>query len=424
MKGFRSMCLFICIIIGLPGCNHPDESAANSYELGVIAAFSEMVEAGVKPLALSTPMETALMDDIFPEFEKIASQHGVQVYREEEFIATDLFPAGIASGKEVCILFKGNGLVRYQQLKQDIADLVAQQAYTGKAREAIARRFGRLLGYSPEGINRLLAKQTDFRTLRDFGVEQERVILFYQDLKAAVHFYGNLLGLEEVAQDSHSHTFRVGATSLLTLMDNSHALSEKPKAVAIALLTDQLEAWWAYVQEKQIAVKYPLKVKPDGPHDGFVAVDPEGYLLEFERFHQHPENEKFIPVLDGSPTVLAKPNSAVPGAIGFKGMITWLYYRDLLAMEDFYEAVLGFEKVADQGWTKIFQVSPTGFIGLVDERRGMLRFSEEKAVILSFSLEKRRDYLDYLSKYQPFILLQQDSSAVTGKDPESYLMQF
>ncbi len=424
MKGFRSMCLFICIIIGLPGCNHPDESAANSYELGVIAAFSEMVKAGVKPLALSTPMETVLMDAIFPEFEKIASQYGVQVYREEEFIETDLFPVGIASGKEVCILFKDNGLSRYQQLKTDIADLVAQQAYTGKAREAIARRFGRLLGYPPEGINRLLAGQTDFRTLRDFGVEEERVTLFYQDLKAAAHFYGTLLGLEEVAKDAHSHTFRVGGTSLLTLMDNSHFLSEKPKTVAIALLTDQLEAWWAYVQEQQITIKYPLKVKADGPHDGFVAVDPEGYLLEFERFYQHPENEKFIPVLDNSPTVLANSHSAAPDSAGFKGMITWLYYRDLLAMEGFYEEVLGFEKVADQGWTKIFQVSSTGFVGLVDERRGMLRFSEEKAVILSFTVEKRKDYLDYLSKYQPFMLLQQDSSAVIGKDPESYLLQF
>jgi len=36
--------------------------------------------------------------------------------------------------------------------------------------------------------------------------------------------------------------------------------------------------------EKNVAIKYTLKVKPDGAHDGFVAVDPEGYLLEFEMF--------------------------------------------------------------------------------------------------------------------------------------------
>ena len=423
MKAFRSVGWSICMTLLLGTCNRDTDSATMAQELGQVAAFSEMVAAGVKTIALSSPMESARMEKFLPEAEKIAQEYGVSLYRERDFIQTDLFPATVAAGKELCVLYRDKDLSAYLQLKQDQAALVAANAYTGKEREAIARRLGRLLGYPPDGINRLLAKETAFRTLQDFGVREEQVTLFFKDLGTATRFYGETLGLQQIGQDAHSRTFRVGSSSLLKLMDSSHPLAEKPKTVAIALLTDQLEDWWSYIQEKNVGVKYPLKVKPGGPHDGFVALDPEGHLLEFERFHQHPENEKFIPVLGESPTVLAQPGSPVPDTLGFKGMITWLYYRDLLAMQGFYEEVLGFKRVADQGWTKIYQVSPTGFVGLVDERRGMLKFTGEKAVILSFSLENPTECMQYLHAYSSLVVLESDSVSMAVQDPEYYRME-
>ena len=38
---------------------------------------------------------------------------------------------------------------------------------------------------------------------------------------------------------------------------------------------------------------------------------------------------------------------------------------DIKSAVDFYENVMGLELVADQGWTKIYQASQTGFMGLV-----------------------------------------------------------
>jgi uncharacterized glyoxalase superfamily protein PhnB len=35
---------------------------------------------------------------------------------------------------------------------------------------------------------------------------------------------------------------------------------------------------------------------------------------------------------------------------GVKGLIPWLYYRDLPKAMEFYEEVMGFEMVVDQGW--------------------------------------------------------------------------
>ncbi|HAA18224.1 MAG TPA: glyoxalase, partial [Cytophagales bacterium] len=164
-----------------------------------------------------------------------------------------------------------------------------------------------------------------------------------------------------------------------------------------------------------------------GPHDGFVAIDPEGYLLEFEEFKQHKENEKFVPQLKQNPTVLPQhATSQVPDGLGFHSMITWLYYQDVLGMQNFYEETLGFELVADQGWTKIYQVSPTAFIGLVDERRGMNDYADEKAVEVAFLLERPDDYWAYVNAQAPFetVSTTGDTTQIMGLDPERYLMDF
>jgi len=35
-------------------------------------------------------------------------------------------------------------------------------------------------------------------------------------------------------------------------------------------------------------------------------------------------------------------------------MVLWMYYRDMEAIQRFYEDVMGFEEVVDQGWAKIY----------------------------------------------------------------------
>jgi hypothetical protein len=81
--------------------------------------------------------------------------------------------------------------------------------------------------------------------------------------------------------------------------------------------------------------------------------------------------------------------------LSFFGSITWTYHKDLLAMQRFYEEVLGYRQVADQGWTKIYQSSQTGFIGLVDERRGMQDYAETKAVEIEWKISDMPGFLSY-----------------------------
>ena len=90
-----------------------------------------------------------------------------------------------------------------------------------------------------------------------------------------------------------------------------------------------------------------------------------------DRFNQHPENEQFIPMLKANRTVRA-PNSTLPAGLGFKATVLWLYYKEMLPMQQFWEETMGLRLVVDQGWAKVYEGSSTGHIGLVDERLSLI----------------------------------------------------
>ncbi|WP_207633175.1 VOC family protein [Devosia aurantiaca] len=57
--------------------------------------------------------------------------------------------------------------------------------------------------------------------------------------------------------------------------------------------------------------------------------------------------------------------------------ITFFYYPDIHAVTDFYETVLGFELVLDQGLARIYRIAPNSYFGIVDGNRGHLKHQEK-----------------------------------------------
>ncbi|MGB3464055.1 MAG: VOC family protein [Cyclobacteriaceae bacterium] len=392
--------LLILALLVLSGCKNFEE------EHEAFTVFCEMVANGAKPIALSHPLEKKDADDLWNAYQQIADQYKVQIFREDNFPVTPLFPADATSELSVIIIYKGDRLTQYRQLKKDITEkptVERDQLLT------YARRLGRLLGYDTDGINSLLSQNSDFKTLSSFDVNRQITHLYYNDREAALKFYRNTLGLQSL----DSISFYIGKDALIRLHETSEIHPQaQEKSTAIALLTDQLAEWYQYVLDKEVPIKYTYKPKEGGPHDGFVAIDPGGYLLEFEQFKQHPENELFIAVLS-----TANPVRTSVGNLEFYGGITWTYHKDLLLMQDFYENTLGFQLVADQGWTKIYQTAGSAFIGLVDERRGMQNYAENKAVEIEWSVSDMNDLKTYADKY--WEIYRFDKNSFIG--PENYL---
>lgn len=78
--------------------------------------------------------------------------------------------------------------------------------------------------------------------------------------------------------------------------------------------------------------------------------------------------------------------------------ITFLYYKDLVTAQRFYEDIMGFPLAEDQGWAKIYRVTGNAFVGLVDETRGSLKVQENSAVMLTLVSDDVRSWYDYLQQ--------------------------
>lgn len=418
-------------------CSTKTDAVGDSvdYRLGAIGAFGEMVDGGVKKLALSATMTPGEMDEFLPRAEQVARRNNVQLYREGDLIQTDLFPSDVALGKEVLLIYQGTAKDEYVALKAEAARLASEGKYESGSpeRESVSRRFARMLSYPTHHTNRLLAANSSFRTMRDFGIRATNLFLYYKDLARAEAFYTQTLGFELVADYDMAKILRLTADSYLILVDATKGMhtAAEPKTVALALLTDQLEAWHTYLESKGVRSRRPFARRPGGPHDGFVVADPEGYLLEFEWFNEHAENENFLPLIAPLATT-RHAGSSVPSGLGFRATITWLYYRDMLQMQQFYEEVLGLHQVVDQGWAKVYSASATGFVGLVDERRGMHQWTETKAVNVSFLIDSLDGWFSHVQSKKRFPLrseaVSRDSAgryhAFVGFDPEGYYMEF
>jgi predicted enzyme related to lactoylglutathione lyase len=124
----------------------------------------------------------------------------------------------------------------------------------------------------------------------------------------------------------------------------------------------------------------------------------------------------------------AQSLAASPG--GFEANITWLYYRDLPRAMRFYEQVMGLTLTVDQGWAKVYQVSATSFVGLVDETRGMHRAAETKPVALAFVTSRVDDWHRWLTSKGVVTRGEAKDSAnlpirgFVALDPEGYTLEF
>ena len=272
------------------------------------------------------------------------------------------------------------------------------------------------------------------------AIHGSNAFYYYRDLEAAWGFYVRTLGFETVADYGFAKILRVGPSSYLTLVDETRGMhsADEPKTVTLAVITDEVEEWWEYLTSQGVDMRAALSSGEGRPHDGFVAVDPEGYLLEFERFNDHPENEALMPVLESMEPLYPRVSGAEsesaptrPPHLGVHGTVLWLYYEDLEGIQAFYGSLLGEGILVDQGWAKVYPVSGTGFIGFVDGERGLHSATDDKAVTVSFIVKDLEAWFSHAQSVDRFQLREPGLSSegefvrtFVGYDPEGYFLEW
>ena len=159
MKSAIRIASLAALILSTASTAHESGIDDRSYQLGILGGFSEVVRLGVKTLALSEVMSPDDLDAMMDDADVIAKRNEVMMWRESEFLVTDLYPADVADGKHLLLIYTGDTLDQYLAIKSDKAALIAANKYEGAAREDIARRFGTLLSYPDSVIDDLLGQE-------------------------------------------------------------------------------------------------------------------------------------------------------------------------------------------------------------------------------------------------------------------------
>jgi predicted enzyme related to lactoylglutathione lyase len=146
----------------------------------------------------------------------------------------------------------------------------------------------------------LSAQEAKVARPASLGVQANIVFLYYRDVPAAQRFYEDVIGLTLTVDQGFSKIYQVSPTSFIGLVDESQGLhrASEAKAVTVSFVTEQIDEWYAYLQSKGVKVRGPIGNAARHPTRGFVAYDPEGYYLEFERFLDHPQNAALLGALE------------------------------------------------------------------------------------------------------------------------------
>jgi catechol 2,3-dioxygenase-like lactoylglutathione lyase family enzyme len=110
--------------------------------------------------------------------------------------------------------------------------------------------------------------------------------------------------------------------------------------------------------------------------------------------------------------------------------LVFFYYHDLARAQQFYEEILGLERVLDYGFATIHKVSPSFYLGLVDEKEGMHKISEPKTATLAFVTDEVDGWYDYLKEQGVELrgpvgdATRHPTRGFVAYDPEGYFLEF
>lgn len=136
-----------------------------------------------------------------------------------------------------------------------------------------------------------------------------------------------------------------------------------------------------------------------------------------------------------APLSVGAAPSGSPSPASIDETVVFFYYDDIATVVPFYEELLGLEKTMDEEWVKIYRVSPTSSVGIVDGERGYHDASEKKPAMLSIVTREVDDWYAHLRASGTRVLIElpppgpveQGEPPIRGflvEDPGGYTVEF
>jgi predicted enzyme related to lactoylglutathione lyase len=124
--------------------------------------------------------------------------------------------------------------------------------------------------------------------LSEAGIEGVITFLYYKNPREAMEFYENVMGFEVDRDHGSVKIYRVMDNYYVGVVDENvgYLKASKEKPVMITLLVSNVDDWHKYLVEKGVKTLFEPKLHPkDAPRiRHFMLEDPEGYIIEIQRF--------------------------------------------------------------------------------------------------------------------------------------------
>jgi catechol 2,3-dioxygenase-like lactoylglutathione lyase family enzyme len=114
-------------------------------------------------------------------------------------------------------------------------------------------------------------------------IEQQITFLYTNDLEATSHFYEEVMGLPLALDQGSCRIYRVGADSFLGFCQRE-TVSDPSSDVILTLVTPEVDRWHSFLSEQGIAFEKPPALNPRYNIYHCFLRDPNGYLIEIQRF--------------------------------------------------------------------------------------------------------------------------------------------
>ncbi|NIS72725.1 MAG: VOC family protein [Proteobacteria bacterium] len=111
-------------------------------------------------------------------------------------------------------------------------------------------------------------------------------LLYFRNIEKAYQFYENILGLKLKIDQGYGRIYEVSGNAFLGVIDEKRGFLQAGygKSVMISLITDEVDQWYQTLEEKGVKLLSKPLTKEDIGIRSFLFEDPEGYILEIQKF--------------------------------------------------------------------------------------------------------------------------------------------
>ena len=119
--------------------------------------------------------------------------------------------------------------------------------------------------------------------MADLPIAQQVTFLTCRDLDAASAFYGGVLGLPLVLDQGPCRIYRVAGEAFIGLC-RAGERRVATEGVILTLVTPEVDSWYQELARQEVPLEGPPAVNETYNIYNFFARDPDGHLVEFQRF--------------------------------------------------------------------------------------------------------------------------------------------